>query len=405
MRRQRPSLAEARKRQRFAPTLLLGTALVAATALLAQARAAECDIKLGAMGPMAGPAAQWGLAMLGAAQLAAAEVNAEGGLQVGAEKCHVTVLSYDSKYTAEGAAAGANSLASQGVKFIIGPVGSPEVTGIKPVASRNNLLVFGDSYAKNAIGPQWPLVFHLGPGVPAWGPAIVKKAKEIFHLKTVAIIAPNDQAGTDIAEAASVAYKGEGITSTENYYQRGTTDFSPIITRLLASHPDAVDTASSPPGDAGIIVKQLRQAGFQGAIGRLGGPGTSEIIRVAGGIDVLKNFYCYETVPVGDPKVKALGPLYRKLLNAEPPENDNFALWLPGARMTLKAISKAGTATDTKKVAEALRAMTPEDPTLGKGKWTGQDYFGINQELFFSFGVGLIVNGKDVSAEQATASN
>ncbi len=44
--------------------------------------AQTCEMKLGAMGPMSGGAAQWGLAMNSAAELAAAEVNAEGGVKI-----------------------------------------------------------------------------------------------------------------------------------------------------------------------------------------------------------------------------------------------------------------------------------------------------------------------------------
>src|SRR5579872_3825605 len=117
-----------------------------ALTIVAAAAHAECEIKLGATGPLSGPAAQWGLAMEGAAVLAAAEVNKDGGLKVGSERCHVTVVSYDTKYTAEGAAAGANQLISQGVKFIIGPAGSPEVTGLKPVAARSEVLVLAGSF-------------------------------------------------------------------------------------------------------------------------------------------------------------------------------------------------------------------------------------------------------------------
>ena len=63
-------------------------------------------------------------------------------------------------------------------------------------------------------------------------------------------------------------------------------------------------------------------------------------------------------------------------------------------RLVVKAISKAGTASDTTKVAAALRALPVEDPNLGKGLWVGQEFFGINQELSFPFGIGLIVDGK-----------
>jgi branched-chain amino acid transport system substrate-binding protein len=373
--------------------------IVLATAGFAATAQAECEVKLGAMGPLSGPAAQWGLAMEGAAAFAAAEANRDGGVKVGNEKCKVTVVSYDTKYTAEGAAAGANQMISQGVKFIIGPVGSPEVTGGKPVAARSGVLVLANSYAKNAIGKQWPLVFHLGPGPSEWAEPIIKAAKAKFNIKSVVVVAPNDQGGTDIASVDADVYKANGIPATEEYYQRGTTNFAPIISRILAAKPDAVDTASSPPGDAGIIVKQLRQAGFDGPVGRLGGPGTDEIARVAGGMEVLKNFYWYEVVPTEDPKVRAVSDEYKKLLGKDAPENTNFSLWMAPPRMLLQAISKAGT-TDTTKVAEALRSLPVKDPNLGEGKWTGEKFFGINQEIFFPFGVGMIADGKMLGVQR-----
>jgi branched-chain amino acid transport system substrate-binding protein len=358
------------------------------------AASAACELKLGMIGVLSGPAAQWGLALRGAVELIAAEANAQGGLQVGNEKCKVTVTAIDAKYTAEGAAAAANQMVSQGVKFIIGPIGSPEMTGLKPIAARNNLLVMGNGYAKNAIGPQWPLVFHNGPGPSGWAEPIVAYVKDKFKMKKVVLIAPNDQGGTDIASVDAVAYRKHGMEAIEEYYQRGTTNFAPIITRVLNEKPDAVDTASSPPGDAGVIVKQLRQAGFEGPIGRLGGPGTSEIARVAGGYDVLKNFYWYEPVYIDD-KVRSMATSYKKLLGTDAPENNLFYQWVSAGRMVTKAISKAGTIDDTKKVAEALRSLPVEDEQMGKGLWIGQEFFGINQELSFPFGIGLILDGKE----------
>ena len=355
---------------------------------------AACELTLGMIAVMSGPAAQWGLAFRGAAEFGAAEANHNGGLQVGAEKCKVSVVAIDSKYTAEGAAAAANSMVSQGIKFIIGPVGSPEMTGLKPIANRNGLLVMGNGYAKDAIGPQWPLVFHSGPGPSGWADPIVRVAKAKFGMKKVVLIAPNDQGGTDIASVDAVAYKKNGIEAIEEYYQRGTTNFAPIITRILNARPDAVDTASSPPGDAGVIIKQLRQAGFEGPIGRLGGPGMSEIVRVAGGYDVVKNFYWYEPVFV-DEKVRAILEEHKKLLKVDPPENHiSYFQMVSATRMVMKAITKAGTISDTKKVAEALRSLPVEDPNLGMGLWIGQESFGINQELSFPFGIGLILDGK-----------
>ncbi len=374
--------------------------LVAATAICVvcasvPAWAQGCELKIGSMGPMSGGAAQWGLAMDAAANLAAAEVNAEGGLKVGDKKCHVTVVAYDSKYTADGAAAGANALAAEGIHFIIGPVGSPEATGIKPVAARNEQLAWNASFAKDALMPRYPLMFHMGPGPGAWADSVIKEALKYWKIKSVALIAPNDQGGTDIVEVDAVAYKENGIKTSSEYYQRGTTNFAPIITRLLAANPAAVDTASSPPGDAGVIVKQLRLAGYTGPIGRNGGPGTAEILRVCGGIDVLKDFYWYDTQPP-TPQMRAIDDEYKKLLGKD--QTFGTSMWsnVPGARMTLRAIEVAGTMDDVQKVAEALRHLPVDDPNLGKGVWSGQKQFGIAQELFFPFGVGIIKDGKEI---------
>jgi branched-chain amino acid transport system substrate-binding protein len=141
------------------------------------------------------------------------------------------------------------------------------------------------------------------------------------------------------------------------------------------------------------MVKQLRQAGFNGPIGRLGGPGDQEILRVAGGPEVVKNFYWYEAVYI-DSQAQGIAEEYKRLMHANPPENNFFYQYVPATRMVTKAITKAGTADDTKKVAAALRSLPVEDPNLGKGLWIGQDFFKVNQELSFPFGIGLIVDGK-----------
>lgn len=355
--------------------------------------AAAPEIKLGVVGVLSGPAAQWGLALRGAVEFVAAEANRDGLIKINGEVAKVSVIAIDSKYTAEGAAAAANSLAGQGVKLIIGPIGSPELTGIKPIAVRNSMLVMGNGYAKDAIGTQWPLVFHQGPGPSGWADPIIKVAKEKFGMKSVVVVAPNDQGGTDIASVDAQAYKNNGISATEEYYQRGTTNFAPIVTRIMNQKPESVDLASSPPGDAGILVKQLRQAGFEGAIGRLGGPGYSEISRVAGGDEILKDFYWYEPVFI-DEKVMKIADDYKMLMKIERPENNLFFQWVSAARMVTKAIAKAGTGDDTQKIATALRSLTVEDPNLGAGGWIGQKFFGINQELSFPFGVGLVLKGK-----------
>ena len=50
-----------------------------------------------------------------------------------------------------------------------------------------------------------------------------------------------------------------------------------------------------------------------------------------------------------------------------------------------------------------LRAMPVEDPNIGKGYWTGKKYFGIQQTLFFPFGIGIIKDGKNLGVGRQEA--
>jgi len=358
-------------------------------AVLAQ----DCEVKIGAVAVLSGPAANWGQSLRAAVAMNVREVNDAGGLKVGNKTCKVSFVALDSKYTAEGAAAALNELASQGIKLIVGPLGSPEVTGGKPVALRNSMLMMSNSYAKDAIGPKWPLVFHVGPGASGWADPIIAEAKARFKITRAVVVAPNDQGGTDIASVDAAMYKKNGIEVSEEYYQRGTTNFAPIVLRILSKNPDAIDLASSPGGDAGTFVKQLRQAGFKGVFGRLGGPSTDEIVRIAGGLDVVKNMYWYEPI-LRTPAIDKVDAKYKQMFNQDPPAITFFYQWLAGSRMVMKAIEAAGTADDTAKVAEAMRKLPVDDPDLGQGHWIGQDFFGINQEMSHPFGVGLIADGK-----------
>jgi branched-chain amino acid transport system substrate-binding protein len=363
-----------------------------ASAVLVGASSA-CELKIGVPAVLSGPAAQWGIALRGAVEFVAKETMEEHRLKIDGEECTVSSLAIDSKYTAEGVASAMNSFAAEGIKVIVGPVGSPEVTAMKPVAKRNNMVSMVNSFAKNAIGPQWPNVFHIGPGPSGWAAPIIEEGLKRFDFKTVAIVAPNDQGGTDIASVNAQIFEEKGVKATEEYYQRGTTNFAPIVTRMLSSDPGAVDLASSPAGDAGIIVKQLRQAGFEGPIFRLGGPGFEEISRVAGGVDVLKDFLWYEPVYM-DESLEALEAKYKKLMGEPRPENADFFRWTFAARMMVKAVAAAGTVDDADKIAAAMRELPVEDENIGKGYWIGQKFFGINQEMSYPFAIGVVQDGK-----------
>jgi branched-chain amino acid transport system substrate-binding protein len=351
-------------------------------------------VKLGAVGPMSGGASPLGLAAKAGAEFAAAVANEEGGLQMGSRKCRVRVVSFDAQYTAAGGAAASNYLASENVHVTVGPVGSPETTGFRPVAKRHGQVNFSSSYMSGVISPEFPLSFHALQAPVTWGPLLVKAAAEQFKFKTVLVVAANDQGGTDATKQLMTLYADAGIKASEEYFQRGTTNFAPIAARIMNAKPDAVEMATMPPQDATVLVKALLDAGYTGLFGALGGIGLGPVVQGAGGIDKLKGYYWLEVSPLDNPGIVKMKEDYQRLMKAAPPEHPLFPVYAIASEVALRSIAAAGTDQDAEKVADALRKTTPESRYLGKAGWRGKSIYGINQELSFPIGLGMIVDGK-----------
>ncbi len=357
------------------------------------AAAQDCEVKIGAVGPMTGAGASWGLSGKAGTEFEAAWTNLNGGLPMGARKCKVSVISFDSLSTAAGGAAAANYMASQNVHAVVGPIPSPENTGFKPVGKRSDIVNITTAFAVDSLGPEFPLTFHQLQTPPVWGPIVIKAAKDRFNLKSVVVVGPNDQGGTDPGKALAKIYNDNGVKAATEWYQRGTSNFSAIATRLMAMKPDSVELGPMPPGEAGILVKQMWEAGFTGAFGRLGAGG-DVIIKMAGGQEKQKAFYWFDHVPTEDPGIKKLNTDFERLMKTSVPENALVYNAQISAEILLKAISAAGTDQSGEKIAAELRKLTPESRYLGKAGWRGKAQYGINQELSFPVGLSIIANGK-----------
>src|SRR5438093_1442266 len=125
----------------------------------------------------------------------------------------------------------------------------------------------------------------LGPlsgGAASYGVELVRgaemKADEINKAGGLKV-------GNDVYHIKLVSYDHKGLAfevAADEYYERGTKDFYPILTKMLATQPDMLDVAAAPAGEAGLILKQARELGFKGAKGWTAGTNPFTIIGVAG---------------------------------------------------------------------------------------------------------------------------
>lgn len=376
-------------------------ALSLASIMVAPAMAQDCEVKIGVAVPLTGGASAWGLAIKAGADFMTLQTNEAGGLQMAnGKKCKVKVVSIDAQCSAAGGAAASNYFASENIKVILGPVCSPETTGLQPVSIRHGQLYMSTSYKKDVIGPEWPLGFHLYVGPLAFGPILIEKGMAQFKFKKAVLMGPNDQGGTDAGNQFLGMYKSAGVTIAPEWYQRGTTNFAPLVARVMAQNPDLVELAAMPPPDVTIFVKQMTEAGYTGNYGALGGIGLDPVVNGAGSLDKIKGYFWIELIPVDDPGAVRMREDYLKAMKSPPPANAIFHSGVIGMEQYLRAIADAGTASDSEKVAASLRKLTPESKYLGKGGWRGRKQYGINQELAFPIGMGVVVNGKKIGVQR-----
>ena len=86
---------------KFAKALVTGLGLSMGAVGVAHAQ----TVKIGVIAALTGGGAPWGIAAAEGTKIAAAEINAKGGLDVGGKKHKVEVIAYDDQYKAADAVA------------------------------------------------------------------------------------------------------------------------------------------------------------------------------------------------------------------------------------------------------------------------------------------------------------
>lgn len=215
---------------------------------------------------LSGGAAPVGLGLLRACELAAEKINAEGGIKVGRDSYIIKLIPYDNRYDAKEAVSIANKLIySDKVKYII-TMGGTCCIAVNPLITENKILHPTYTYGgKKVTHPNAPYTFRCN-NEPAQAhealfPWIVKK----YGLKNAAIISPDDETGILQAEDLETVAKKLGITITDKTFApRNTLDFIPMLTKIKAKNPDAIDFGSWGGSEGPLACKQAHELGYKG---------------------------------------------------------------------------------------------------------------------------------------------
>ena len=377
--------------------------LVALTLCAGTTAQAQDVLKIGGIGPLSGGGTAWGLAAQRGMEIAIDDLNATGGVKAGGKAYKLELVMYDDQYTGQGGKVAAERLINQDkVQFIIGPVGSPPALGVISVTNPAKVIAMTDGYAPQILKNDTPdpYNFRIYNTNIEFGPPLIKWLKDnIPAIKKVALLAPNDAVGQSVAGPLAEDYRKQGFETTVDLYERGTKEFTPLILRMMGQKVDAFEFDGNAPGDAGLMLKQIRQAGFRGHVHQIGGPAIDEIIEIAG--PAADGFMSYDIFDWDTPAGQRLKAAYEKkygkgIINAFMPAFYHAVFLLT------ESIRRADSL-DTGKVRAALETTGGYDAGIyGPIKWVGKESYGVNRQLMLPYYWSEVKGGKIVKLAKFT---
>lgn len=193
----------------------------------------DSTLKIGVTGPLTGDNAQYGLAVKYGAELAAAEINAAGGIN----GMQIEILVEDDVATPEGAQNGYNTLIDDGMKLSLGGVTSNACAAFLGEAKKDNMFMLtASATAVEAIDGD--NAFRVCFSDPAQGTVSADYIADNKLASKVAVIYDSSDAySTGIYEKfnAQAKVKGLNVVATESFTKNTKTDFSAQIQAVKTS--------------------------------------------------------------------------------------------------------------------------------------------------------------------------
>jgi branched-chain amino acid transport system substrate-binding protein len=375
---------------------LAAMGLAGSLAWMATPVRADDELKIGIIAALSGGGTAWGLGLERGVQIALDEVNQAGGLSVGGKTYKLSLVAYDDQYNAAQAKIAVDRLVQQdGVKYIMGPVGSPGALSTEPVTSTAKVLQFVDGYAPGILKNDFnaAYMFRIDNSNLEFSAPIVSWIKQTMpQIHKIGIIAPNDATGQAAIPTLIDAYKKQGFEVWLDHYERGSKEFTPILLRMLVQNVDLFDLNSAPPGDAGLMVKQGRQIGFKGVMLQAGGAGVDEIIAIAG--PLANGFIKYDLFNEAEPQAKPLIDVYAKKYSG--PMNGMAPIYYNATHILIEAMRRADSIDTTKVRDEVERLQGWNTAIYGPLQWGGKDQYGNDHQIKLPFYLKQVEDGHSV---------
>lgn len=383
--------------------ILLAAALPLSACGSASSTASGGDgvVVFGVSAPMSGDAASWGTASKWLAQKAADDINSAGGIQTDGGKVTVKIAAEDNEYTAAGGARAAQALLTRDkANMIAFSVGTAPVQALQAITEKQQIPMMTSAWGKELKGTDFPYTFTV---INTPFEVLQPLAKYVLDAEggfnSIALIGVNDSTGTQTEEVAQQVWADLGVdVVSSDFYERTTTEFAPIATKLLQRNPDAIDLTTVTPGAAALLLQAMQDQGWNGVTLLSAGTGGQAFVDASGG--AAEGVYMGLAADFSSDAATAKQQELQAGLSKATGEDLNGVTIgaYDGVKALAAAIEKAGN-TDGPAVQAAMTSMT-FDSSWGLSAFGGEDVYGSKQQILTPMIVTQVENGKIVERER-----
>lgn len=240
------------------------------------AGSSDGPIKLGMLAPFSGSEAAFGDYMKNGAQMAIDEINADGGV----DGRDLELVVEDDACDATASVAAAQKLVTAGISVSVGGYCSGATLPTLPIFAEAGVPMIIPAANSNALVGQGAFLIN-GTGSQQ-AAAIVKYANKV-GAKQAAVIDDNTDYSKDLANSVIEQAKSDGdfeVVKTDSV-NPDEKDFAANVNNVLSAKPDfIVWTGYYQAG--GLLIRQLREAGYEGTIMVGDGSVDAQLAAIAG---------------------------------------------------------------------------------------------------------------------------
>jgi branched-chain amino acid transport system substrate-binding protein len=247
------------KKQIWIPILVVVIIVVGVILLTNQKQTPlEGEIEIGVITPLTGPASTYGIATQKSLNLAANQINDNGGIN----NSKIKLIYEDSKCDPKTGVTSLKKFNSiDNIPIVVGTICSSVTLAMGPIVQENNSLIIS-SGASNPKIADYSNIFRTWPSDTLQGKILAKFVKQSLHLDEVAIIYINNDYGVGVKDVFKKHFIEQGgKILIEESVPESVIDAKTQITKIKSKNPKGVFIATYGK-EMGTILKQAKELGL-----------------------------------------------------------------------------------------------------------------------------------------------